>query len=76
MLLKCTKNLVVGGQILIMKHDVIKIIGSDLVEPKGGEPVKWYDCVVKESEFYEDMEVSLPIHTIAEHFEYLNIPAK
>ena len=73
MLLKCTKNLVVADQILIMKHDIIKILDSDTVE-KGNSVVRWFDCEIEVSQLAEEgMEVSLSIHDIAEHFECLKV---
>lgn len=76
MLLKCTKNLVIGSQMIIMKHDVIDVTGSDLFESKNSDPVVWYDCTVKISGWFPDMEISLTIHQIAEHFEYLETVTK
>jgi len=76
MLLKCTKNLVLGGQLVIMKHDIIEILDSDLVESPGKEPVRWFDCLVKVSSMCEEMEFSMDIFRLAEHFEYLEIKSK
>jgi hypothetical protein len=76
MLLKCTKNLVLGGQLVIMKHDIIEILDSDTVESPGKEPVRWFDCLVKVSSMCGEMEFSMDIFQLAEHFEYLEIRSK
>ena len=75
MKLKCTKNLVVGDQILIMKHDIIEILDSDIVESEQ-KAVRWYDCQVVVSSMVEEMEFSIDIFQLAEHFEYLEIVTK
>jgi hypothetical protein len=76
MLLKCTKNLVLSGQVIIMKHDVIKILDSDTVESPGKDPVRWFDCEIEVSSMSEGMEFSIDIFQLAEHFEYLEIKSK
>ena len=76
MRLKCTKNLVLGGQLIIMKHDVIKILGSDTVEKPGEDSTCYFDCVVEVSSMQEGMEFSMDIYRLAEHFEYLEIVTK
>lgn len=77
MLLKCTKNLVLDSQVIIMKHDVIKILGSDVIkDSRWDKEVAWYDCEVEVSGMCEGMEFIMDIFQLAEHFEYLEIRSK
>lgn len=68
MLLKCTKNLVIDNRALIMKHDIIKIVGSE-----EGDGVLYFDCEVMVSDWFPGIGVTLSINLIAEHFEYLEV---
>jgi hypothetical protein len=76
MRLKCTKNLVLSGQLIIMKHDVIKILDSDTVEKLGADSTCYFDCVVEVSSMHKGMEFSMNIYQLAEHFEYLEVVTK
>ena len=68
---KCTKNLVLDSQVIIMKHDVIEIIESDHI----GD-VLWFDINVLISGMCQDLELSIDIDKFGEHFEYLDYNTK
>lgn len=63
--LRCTKNLVLGNQVVIMKHDIIELLRHS--SPSG---LKWFDINVEISNMCEGMKLTISIHQLAEHFEY------
>jgi len=78
---KCTKNLALNAShIIIMKNDIIEIIGSNFVEylhhPEGG--IMEYDIKIVVSGMLapECLETYIDIFQLAEHFEYLNYKTK
>ena len=74
---KCTKNLVLSNQVIIMKNDIIEIIGSCIVEDDsidGG--TAYYDINVLISDMCEGMELGISIFQLAEYFEYLSYRTK
>jgi hypothetical protein len=75
---KCTKNLVLGSQVIIMKHDIIKIIDQDFVEDRKNPDgvVTHYDIEVLISDMCEGLELNITIFDLAEHFEYLQYRTK
>ena len=76
---KCTKNLVLDSQVIIMKHDIIKIIDQDFVKDHKNpfkEEVIHYDIEVLISDMCEGLELNITIFHLAEHFEYLSYRTK
>jgi hypothetical protein len=56
-----------------MKHDIIKILGDVFMEDESGDGGKtYYDIDVLVSSMCQEMELSINIFQLAEHFEYLS----
>ena len=71
--LRCTKNLVLGNQVVIMKHDIIELLDSDFIEDESeGGGMRWFDINVEISNMCEGMELSISILQLAEYFEYID----
>jgi len=67
MKLMCVKNLVISKAVLIMKSDIIEVLNVTYDETRETTD---YDVIVVNSSVCEDMELSLDITQIADHFEY------
>jgi hypothetical protein len=67
MKLMCIKNLVLSKAILIMKSDIIEVLNVTYDER---QETTDYDIIVVKSKICDDMELTLDITQIADHFEY------
>jgi hypothetical protein len=67
MKLMCVKNLVISKAIIIMKSDIIEVLNVTYNERRETTD---YDVIVVKSKMCEDMEITLDITQIADHFEY------
>ena len=63
----CVKNLVISKAIIIMKSDIIEVLNVTYNERRETTD---YDVIVVKSKMCEDMEITLDITQIADHFEY------